>query len=136
MPVSTKRWNDPASPDDGYRLLICRYRPRGVRKSDEPWDAFCPALGPSKELHALVYGKTGEPPLEFPEYARRFRAEMTARSYWIESFAKRVRAGDTITLLCSSACEDPARCHRIIVKELIDAAAFPQPAATGVRRGR
>lgn len=135
MPVRTKRWSDPPSPDDGYRLLICRYRPRGVRKSDEPWDAFCPALGPSTELHALFYGKTGEPPLTFPEYARRFRAEMNARSYWIESFARRVRDGDSITLLCSSACEDESRCHRSIVKELIEAAASPtQSAAAAVKR--
>jgi uncharacterized protein YeaO (DUF488 family) len=138
MPIRTKRWNDPPTPDDGYRLLICRYRPRGVRKADEPWDAFCPALGPSKELHALAYGKGGEPPLEFSEYARRFRAEMAARSYWIESFARRLRDGETLTLLCSSACVDEARCHRSIVRELIEAAAWPEQSATPavVRRKR
>lgn len=138
VPIRTKRWNDPPSPDDGYRLLICRYRPRGVSKSGEPWDAFCPALAPSVELHALAYGKTGEKPLEFAEYSRRFRTEMAARTYWIESFAKRVRAGDTITLLCSSACEDESRCHRSIVKELIEAAAFPSQTrpAPVVRRTR
>jgi uncharacterized protein YeaO (DUF488 family) len=138
VPVRTKRWNDPPSPDDGYRLLICHYRPRGVRKADEPWDAFCPALGPSKELHALAYGKNGEPPLEFPEYARRFRAEMAARGYWIESFARRVREGETLTLLCSSACVDESRCHRSIVRELIEAAAWPEQSAAAavVRRRR
>lgn len=128
MPVRTKRWNEPQDSDDGYRLLICRYRPRGVSKADEPWDASCPALAPSKELHALAYGKTGEPALSFAEYERRFREEMKQRGYWIESFAKRVRAGDTITLLCSSACEDAERCHRSIVKQLIEAAAFPDQA--------
>jgi uncharacterized protein YeaO (DUF488 family) len=125
MPVRTKRWNDEVAPEDGYRLLICRYRPRGVKKSEEPWDAWVPALGPSKELHALAYGKTGEEPLPWPDYAKRFREEMRGRAYWIESFAKRVREGDTITLLCSSACEDEARCHRSIVRELLEAAAFP-----------
>ena len=39
MPLKTKRWNDPVEKDDGYRLLICRYRPRGVKKTDETWDA-------------------------------------------------------------------------------------------------
>lgn len=136
MPVRTKRWNDPPSAEDGYRLLICRYRPRGVKKSEEPWDAWCPALGPSKELHALVYSKTGEPPLPFPEYAQRFRAEMSARGYWLDSFAKRVRDGDTITLLCSSACEDESRCHRNIVRELLEERAFPDRRTSVVRRGR
>jgi uncharacterized protein YeaO (DUF488 family) len=127
MPVRTKRWNDPASPDDGFRLLICLYRPRGVRKENEPWDAWCPALGPSKALHAAVYGKRGEP-LPFAEYERAFREEMRTRTYWIEGFADRVRRGETLTLLCSSACTDEARCHRSIVKALLEAAALP-PAA-------
>lgn len=137
MPVRTKRWNDPRSPDDGFRVLICRYRPRGVKKSDEPWDVWCAALAPSKELHALAYGKTGEPPLPFQEYAQRFRAEMNTRGYWLDSFAKRVREGDTITLLCSSACEDESSCHRSIVRELLESRAFPEAVRTAtVRRGR
>jgi uncharacterized protein YeaO (DUF488 family) len=133
MAVRTKRWNDPPSPDDGYRLLICRYRPRGVCKQDEPWDAWCAALAPSRELHAAAYGKTA-PALDFQEYARRFRAEMRPRGYWLSGFADRVRAGDTITLLCSSACTDEARCHRSIVKELIEAAAFPMRTGSASKR--
>ena len=136
MPVRAKRWNDPTSPDDGLRLLICRYRPRGVRKQDEPWDAWCPALAPSKELHAAVYGKAG-PAIDFDEYARRFRVEMAPRGYWIAGFAERVRAGETITLLCSSACTDEACCHRSIVKELIEAAVRSAERAVSVtRRGQ
>lgn len=137
MPVRTKRWNDPPEPEDGFRLLICRYRPRGVRKDDEPWDAWCSQLAPSPELHAAAYGKSG-PPLPFAEYERRFRQEMERQQrFWIGGFAERVRRGETITLLCSSACTDPARCHRTLVKAMIEAAAFPPPvprAAAIVRR--
>ena len=128
LPVRTKRWNDPKEDDDGYRLLICRYRPRGVPKSEETWDAWCKALGPSEELHAAAYGKTG-PALEFAEYERRFLEEMTSQRYWIEGFAAHLRKGDTITLLCSSACVDPARCHRTIVERLLREAAAPAVAA-------
>ena len=35
MHIKTKRWNDPVEADDGYRLLVCRYRPRG-------WSASLP----------------------------------------------------------------------------------------------
>jgi uncharacterized protein YeaO (DUF488 family) len=136
MGIRTKRWNDPVSPEDGHRLLICRYRPRGVRKDAEPWDAWCPALAPSAELHAEVYGKRG-PAIDFDEYARRFRAEMEPRGYWLSGFAERIRSGATITLLCSSACTDASRCHRTIVKELIEAIAFPaQPSSVVKRPGR
>ncbi len=124
MPIRTKRWNDPADGDDGFRLLVCRYRPRGVRSDAEPWDAWCNALAPSPELHAAAYGKGGKP-ISWEDYTRRFLEEMTRQRYWIESFAARVRAGETLTLLCSSACVDPERCHRTLVQRLIDAAAFP-----------
>lgn len=124
MPIRTKRWNDPAEPEDGYRLLVCRYRPRGVKKESEPWDAWCNALAPSVELHSDAYGKTGEP-IPWDAYVVRYRAEMSRQRYWIEGFAKRIREGETITLLCSSACVDPERCHRTLLADLLKAAAAP-----------
>ncbi len=116
--IKTKRWNDPAEPDDGFRLLVCRYRPRGVKKEDETWDAWQPALGPSKELHAAYYGKSG-PPIGWDEYVKRYTQEMQRQGYWIRGFAERVKRGETLTLLCSSACTDPARCHRTLLAEMI-----------------
>jgi uncharacterized protein YeaO (DUF488 family) len=133
MPVRTKRWNDPVSPDDGFRLLICRYRPRGVPKVGEPWDAWCNALAPSVELHAARYGKTG-PAIDFEEYKQRFLSEMAAHRYWIDSFAEHARAGKTLTLLCSSACVDVAICHRSLVQQLIEKAAAPDSKPTVLRR--
>lgn len=125
--IHTKRWNDPWSDADGYRLLVCRYRPRGVKKEGEPWDAWCPALAPSAALHAAAYGKQTAP-ITWAEYERRFDAEMAHQRFWIEGFATRVRAGETLTLLCSSACTDPARCHRTILKRMLETAAFPPSA--------
>lgn len=61
---------------------------------------------------------------------RRFRAEMERQRYWIEGFAAHLRRGDTITLLCSSACVDEARCHRTLVKKLFEEVlALPAPGA-------
>jgi uncharacterized protein YeaO (DUF488 family) len=135
--IKTKRWNDPAEPDDGYRLLVCRFRPRGVKRDAETWDAWLPQLGPSPELHAAVYGKSG-PPISWEEYARRYVAEMSAARFWIIGFAERVGRGEGLTLLCSSACVDPARCHRTLLASLIQNEAGPKPkpgpASSVVRR--
>jgi uncharacterized protein YeaO (DUF488 family) len=117
--IKTKRWNDPAEPDDGFRLLICRYRPRALPKADETWDAWDASLGPSRELHAAWYGKRGKPPT-FDEYCRRYLDEMKAQGPRIDALARRVAAGETITLLCSSACTDPTHCHRSLLKQLIE----------------
>jgi uncharacterized protein YeaO (DUF488 family) len=119
MPIRTRRWNDPDAPDDGFRLLICRYRPRGVPKADETWDAWQPDLGPSRELHASYWGKRGEP-ISWSVYRAAYMREMRAQAAAVRELARRVAGGETITLLCSSACDREARCHRSILKRLIE----------------
>jgi uncharacterized protein YeaO (DUF488 family) len=122
--MKTKRWNDPAEADDGSRLLVTRYRPRGVKAEAETWEAWLPQLAPSKELHAAAYGK-GQDPIAWDEYVTRYHREMEAQRFWIEGLAQRVAAGESITLLCSSACVDPARCHRTLLRALIEDATKP-----------
>lgn len=120
MPIRTRRWNDPALPDDGFRLLVTRYRPRGVSKAQETWEAWWPELGPSRELHADFWAKGGGPPLSFDDYESRFLGEMQAQTFRLRALVERHKAGDTITLLCSSACVQEARCHRSVLKRLIE----------------
>ena len=126
MPIKTRRWNDPAEPDDGLRVLVCRYRPRGVSKADEAWDVWYPELGPSKELHGAVYTDTASQ-IPWPQYRRRYLQEQRASAARIAELAERVRKGETITLLCSSACVRESRCHRSLLKELIEAAVATSP---------
>jgi uncharacterized protein YeaO (DUF488 family) len=120
MPIRTRRWCDRKQKGDGLRLLICRYRPRGVRKEDETWDAWAPDLGPSRKLHADFYGKNG-PPLTWEQYRVRYLQEMEQQGEYISELAELVREGKTITLLCSSACEDESHCHRTLLRGLIEA---------------
>jgi hypothetical protein len=56
---------------------------------------------------------------------------MNAQAKLIDELAQMVREGKTITLLCSSACEDATHCHRSLLRELIEARlAQPEPAVT------
>jgi uncharacterized protein YeaO (DUF488 family) len=120
--VATKRWNDPAEPADGSRILVCRYRPRGVRKDAETWDEWLARLGPSRELHAAIYGKHGRP-IGWTEFRERYLAEMAAEEEAIRSLASRVAGGEKLTLLCSSACTDPEHCHRTLLRALVEQSA-------------
>src|SRR5205823_346353 len=117
----TRRWNDPGQKGDGLRVLVCRYRPRGVRKAGETWDVWLPDLGPSRELHADFYGKHGAP-IGWRDYQRRYLAEIRERREVLEEVAGKLRAGTTVTLLCSSACLDAARCHRTLLARLLEKA--------------
>src|SRR6267143_486856 len=98
MPIKTKRWNDPKDADEVFRILICRYRPRGLRKQDETWDIWRPELGPSRDLHAAFYGKNG-PPITWEEYRQLYLKEMEAQQELIDQLAELVAEGKMITLL-------------------------------------
>jgi uncharacterized protein YeaO (DUF488 family) len=119
--IKTARWDDARGQNDGFRLLVTRYRPRALPKADETWDAWWKELGPSSELHAAAYGK-GQAPIDFAEYRRRYLAEIAGRSeaqQKIAWLARSVARGEPLTLLCSSACTDENRCHRTLLRELL-----------------
>jgi uncharacterized protein YeaO (DUF488 family) len=120
MPIKTKRWNDAIEPDDGHRLLVTRYRPRGLPKDQETWDAWEKDLGPSVELHAAAYGKGERLTLSWDIYRQRYLKEMLEQKARIEALAARVKQGETITLLCSAQCMREDRCHRSLLKGLIE----------------
>jgi len=101
--------------------LICRYRPRGLSKQDETWDAWEPALAPSKELLADYHGKV-RLLTSWTEYRQRYLREMMSQKPLVEALAKRAAGGETITLLCSSSCDRESRCHRSLLRELIERA--------------
>jgi uncharacterized protein YeaO (DUF488 family) len=72
--------------------------------------------------HAAVYTSTSSP-IPWPVYLRRYREEQRTNQDRIDALARRIAAGETITLLCSSsACERESRCHRSVLRELIEAA--------------
>lgn len=135
--VRTGRWSDPPVAGGGARILVCRFRPRGVRKDDETWDEWWKELGPSPALHAAVYGK-GQAPIDFAEYRRRFLAEMATDPgrFALRALIDRVAAGESVTLLCSSACVDESRCHRSVLRDLVLAGADHSPSRTASRTRR
>ena len=116
----TKRWNDVRESSDGLRVLVTRYRPRALRKEHETWDTWLRDLAPSVELHAAFYGK-GCKPISWAVYKRRYRREMKRVHARIRELAGHLRAGNSLTLLCSSACTDERRCHRLLLRELLEA---------------
>lgn len=120
MPIKTGRWVNPREADDGLRVLICRFRPRGLRKEEETWDLWLKELAPSEALHAAFYGKQGTP-ITLDTYRQRFLEEMAPARPKLRELAERVARGETVTLLCSKTCLLEAACHRSIVRELIDA---------------
>jgi uncharacterized protein YeaO (DUF488 family) len=118
MHIGSKRWNDPVHDDDGTRILVSRFRPRGVAKEKETWHEWHRELSPSEPLHAAYYGKLGVA-ITWEQYRRKFLEEMEQQTMHIDALALRVQRGERITLLCSNACTDASKCHRTLVIGLV-----------------
>jgi uncharacterized protein YeaO (DUF488 family) len=106
---------DPKSSDDGLRVLVMRYWPRGIRK--EKVDVWLRDLGTSKQL--IKDWKSGK--LTWPRFKARYIAELKDQNKhdMILELAKRSKTGK-LTLLCS--CREATRCHRAILKDQVEKA--------------
>lgn len=86
-------YDDPAG-DDGFRVLVDRLWPRGLRKADVRVDAWLKDVGPSDELR----GWFGHDPARYDEFARRYRAELADNPAFAELRAL-AAAHPAVTLL-------------------------------------
>ena len=112
--VKTKSLYDPVEESDGQRILITRYRPRGLSKERLSLTEHLKDVAPSVEL--LHDWKKGS--ISWSEYKKRYHREMSQQQDKINELAK--KAGDkTITLLCFERGENP-HCHRYLLKDLIE----------------
>ena len=124
--LQTKSVHTPAGPDDGLRILVTRFRGRGLPA--DCCDVWMASLGPSERLLKTV--QAGE--ITWREFARRYRAELQApaatdtdnatiknhgQKFTLRLVAKLAEQGN-VTLLCHCA-EDAKQCHRFLLRDLI-----------------
>ena len=92
--VYCKRVYLPASDTDGFRVLVDRLWPRGIKKENAHVDMWAKALAPSTELRKWF----GHDPERFEEFARRYEEELSANAE-AGALLKEIRTHDVVTLL-------------------------------------
>ena len=97
MDVRLKRAYEPASDEDGYRVLVDRLWPRGVSKKQAELDVWEKELAPSSKLREWF----GHEPGRFPEFRRRYIDELRANQARLRKLRRRARIG-TLTLVYSA----------------------------------
>ena len=114
--VRTKSVYSVPDENDGLRVLVTRYWPRGVRK--EAQDHWIRDLGPAPAL--IKKWKAGE--IEWEEFERAYREEFkkdTRKSEFLSELKSIVKpAGKDVTLLCT--CKEDETCHRKLLKEMLE----------------
>ena len=110
-----KRAYEPAARGDGYRVLVDRLWPRGIRKTDLALDAWLKEVAPSPELRKWF----GHDPKRWPEFKRRYLEELKAdpASRQLQELAERA-AGSTVTLVFSS--HDAEHNNAVVLKNELE----------------
>ncbi len=113
--IKIKSVYDPVSKDDGERVLVTRYWPRGVKK--EKAGRWLKGLGTAPDL--IKKWKAGE--LGWDRFAKSYRQEFKGdeKKKAYGELKEIIRnSGGNVTILCT--CKDTERCHREILKEMLD----------------
>lgn len=115
--------------DDGLRILVARFRGRGLPTSQ--YDVWMPALGPSEQLLKAIQSGA----IDWKMFGKRYRDELfldgpiddrsdTIKNHGQKStlrLLKTLGVRQNVTLLCHCV-EDATECHRfLLAKEIAKA---------------
>ena len=122
MSIRIVRLGSDRARGEGLRIGTVRRPPRGVAKerfSAENWyDAWLPQLAPSAELVQQALGATTA--REWDAFVRKYRSEMK-RPDNERLVALLAALSHTTDFSVGCYCQDEARCHRSVLRELLAA---------------
>ena len=118
MDLRLKRAYDPATPDDGFRVLVDRLWPRGISKQRAAIDLWSKETAPSPGLRTDWHHA---PAADWEEYADRYRAELAQEAApALAALAATLRAHPVVTLVY--AAHDPVHNHAVVLAQALAAA--------------
>jgi uncharacterized protein YeaO (DUF488 family) len=128
MTIGAKRIYDPPSPDDGYRVLVDRLWPRGIKRETMHIDAWLKDVAPSDALRRWF----GHDRKKWSAFRRRYASELRRRpnDWWpILKAAKR----GPVTLLYGA--RDQEHNHAVALADYLRTVRLPVRRNVGHRRG-
>jgi uncharacterized protein YeaO (DUF488 family) len=125
LTLKTYRCGSPREEDEGLRIGVVRYLPRGVKKQDyahlDYFDVWFPTVAPSREIIS-EFKKTEGTRKDWDRFIRRYRKEMKEPDnrraiVLLAEVAKRT------PLSIGCYCQEADFCHRSVLRKLIEEAA-------------
>ncbi len=110
--LQIKRVYDPPATKDGYRVLIDRLWPRGLKREAAHIDLWLKDIAPSDELRRWF----GHDPKRWKAFAARYREELAAQEPIWQELARRTRKR-RVTLLF--AAKDAERNNAVVLKSFL-----------------
>lgn len=110
--IKCKRVYDPVADDDGYRVLVDRLWPRGIKKTDLQHDEWNKDVAPTNELRKWFHQHTDQ----FVQFTERYLQELNHTTAW-QQLVSQAKQG-SLTLLYSA--KDTQHNQAIILKAFIE----------------
>ncbi|MGB6452494.1 MAG: DUF488 domain-containing protein [Steroidobacteraceae bacterium] len=112
--IRLKRVYGPPSPDDGLRILVDRLWPRGLTKDAARIDLWLKDIAPSAALRQWF----GHDPARWPEFRKRYRAELAANPEATASLRGAMKSEKQVTLLFGA--KDEERNNAVVLREALE----------------
>ena len=115
-PLNIKRAYEEATPDDGKRVLVVRYWPRGVKKEAAKLHSWAKEVCPSTGLRKWFDHRADR----FTEFAEKYREELNASEAaktWRDDILKALQDGP-VTLVYGAKSKEIN--HARVLKEWIE----------------
>ncbi|WP_321794089.1 DUF488 domain-containing protein [Caballeronia sp. J97] len=122
MAIRIVRLGTPRAKDEGLRIGTVRRPPRGVPKAEfatrDFYDVWYPVLSPTQEL--VTEALHAESDKDWRAFVKKFKAEM-AESDASKTLDLLAALSHRTNMSVGCYCEDEARCHRSVLRELLTA---------------
>ena len=112
--IRLKRVYEPASADDGVRILVERLWPRGLTKIYAAIDHWVKDVAPTSELRTWF----GHRPARWKEFRKRYRLELNENRSAMSSL-RELCLGQRVTFIF--AAKDVLQNGAVVLKEYLDA---------------
>ena len=112
--VRIKRVYDPAAKEDGYRVLVDRLWPRGMKKEAAKIDLWMKDIAPSDQLRKSFHHEA----MKWPDFEKKYRAELKKKEEWLAHLKKLEKEHVTITLLFGA--RDPEHNQAAVIAEVLN----------------
>mgnify|MGYP002655672187 CR=1 FL=1 len=113
--IFIKRVYDPYNEADGYRVLIDRLWPRGIKKEDARLSAWEKEAAPSNEIRKAFNHK----PELFEEFRKKYLAELRTQDDKIRKLDELARMSKEQKVTLLYAAKDPIHNHAKVLCEEI-----------------
>jgi uncharacterized protein YeaO (DUF488 family) len=118
MAIALKRVYEPATPTDGYRILVDRLWPRGVSKAKAGVDEWLRDIAPSNALRKWFHANSEE----WAQFRKRYFKELSTPETQrdLQQLRALVRERKRLTLLYSSKNEE--RNNAVVLRDFLEEA--------------